>query len=98
MPVGAFVTIKVHPGKNAEFEEAFALQVQGCKENETGQLLYQLVKSQTDADTYYVMELYKDTPALDFHRTAPHMEKTRPRVRATIADIKAIFVDAVKGF
>ena len=95
MPVGAFVTIKVHPGKNAEFEEAFALQVAGCKANETKQQLYQLLKSQTEADTYYVMELYDDAAALEAHRNGAHMEKTRPRVRATIADIKAIFMDSV---
>ncbi len=95
MPVGAFVTIKVHPGKNAEFEEAFAEQAANCRAAETGQRLYQLLKSKDAADTYYVMELYDDAAALEAHRNGAHMAKTRPKVRATIADISAIFMDSV---
>jgi quinol monooxygenase YgiN len=93
---GIIVTLKVLPGKNADFEKAFAEQAANCKANEPGQRLYKLFRAPTDSQTYYIMEIYDNAAALDAHRSAAHMGLTRDRVRATLdGPITATVVDAV---
>lgn len=84
MTIGLFVTLKVLPGKNKAFEAAFAEQAANCKAKEPGQQLYKLFRSQTDPQTYHIMEMYNDAAALDAHRNGAHMGITRPRVRETL--------------
>jgi quinol monooxygenase YgiN len=96
MNKGILVTLKILPGKNADFEKAFAEQAANCKANEPGQKLYKLFRSQTDTQTYHIMEIYEDEAALNAHRNAAHMALTRDKVRATIDGGATItVVDAV---
>jgi len=65
--VGIVATIRVQDGKGPDFEAVFLRLVAKVRENEPGALLYQLTRSRTEANTYKVLELYKDEAALAHH-------------------------------
>jgi quinol monooxygenase YgiN len=65
--LGIVATIRVQDGKGAEFEGVFGELAAKVRANEPGNLLYQLTKSRTEANTYKVLELYKDQEALTQH-------------------------------
>jgi quinol monooxygenase YgiN len=65
--LGIVATIRVQDGKGAEFEGVFGELAAKVRANEPGNLLYQLTKSRTEANTYKVLELYKDQDALTQH-------------------------------
>jgi quinol monooxygenase YgiN len=65
--LGVVATIRVQDGKGAEFEGIFGQLAAKVRANEPGNLLYQLTKSRTEANTYKVLELYKDQDALTQH-------------------------------
>lgn len=65
--LGIVATIRVQDGKDAEFEGVFGELAAKVRANEPGNLLYQLTKSRTEANTYKVLELYKDQDALAQH-------------------------------
>ena len=70
--IGIVATLKVHDGKNAEFEGVFKRLMAEVRANEPGNLAYQLCKSRADANTYKVLELYQDQAALEAHRATNH--------------------------
>ncbi len=65
--IGIVATLKVQDGKGAEFEPLFNELAQKVRANEPGNLLFQLTRSRTDANTYKVLELYRDQEALNAH-------------------------------
>lgn len=65
--IGLVATIKVQDGKGAEFEQIFRDLTAKVKANEPGTLVYQLTKSRTEANTYKVLELYRDEEAMKQH-------------------------------
>jgi quinol monooxygenase YgiN len=65
--LGIVATIRVQDGKGAEFEGVFGELAAKVRANEPGNLLYQLTKSRSEANTYKVLELYKDQDALTAH-------------------------------
>jgi quinol monooxygenase YgiN len=96
MGIGLVVRLKIHAGKNAEFEAAFAEQAKGVRADEPGNRLYQLVRSREDPTAYVVMELYDSEADLEAHRNAPHMVANRPRMAPLIAERAVIEIfDAV---
>lgn len=83
MTLGIVATLKVKPGKEAEFEAVFLeLQAQ-VKKSEPGALQYELFKSKTPS-TYIVMEQYKTEADLAAHRTTPHMAAAGPKLGAVL--------------
>lgn len=83
MTIGIVATLKVKPGKEAEFEAVF-LELQGhVKKSEPGALQYELFKSKTPS-TYIVMEQYKSEADLAAHRTTPHMAAAGPKLGAVL--------------
>ena len=83
MTIGIVATLKVKPGKEAEFESVF-LELQGhVKKSEPGALQYELFKSKTPS-TYIVMEQYKSEADLAAHRTTPHMAAAGPKLGAVL--------------
>lgn len=83
MTIGIVATLKVKPGKEAEFEAIF-LELQGqVKMSEPGALQYELFKSKTPS-TYVVMEQYKSEADLAAHRTTPHMAAAGPKLGAVL--------------
>ena len=85
MTTGIIATIKIQPGKNAEFEAAFGELQAATKANEPGCLQYDLFKSQAEPETYYVFEQYADADAVAAHRNAPHAKGPGAKVGATLA-------------
>lgn len=65
--IGVVAVLRVQDGKNEEFEGIFRELSAKVRENEAGNLMYQLTKSRTDGNTYKVLELYKDQEALSHH-------------------------------
>jgi quinol monooxygenase YgiN len=65
--IGVIAVLKVQDGKGADFEAVFTELASKVRANESGNKLYQLTKSRTDANTYKVLELYADAEALAAH-------------------------------
>ena len=56
--IGLYVTLKVQPGKGADFEAVAKNLMAKVKANEPGCLTYTFYKSRDEADTYHVLEEY----------------------------------------
>ncbi len=65
--IGVVAILTVAEGKGAEFEAIFAELAARVRANEPGNLFYQLTRSRTAANTYKVLELYKDQESLTAH-------------------------------
>ncbi len=85
MTIGLIATLKVQPGKGAEFEGAFGELQAAVRANEPGNLQYDLFRSTSEADTYAVYEQYADEAALEAHKAAPHAKAPGAKVGATLA-------------
>ena len=73
--IGIVATIKVQEGKGPDFEAVFLELAAAVRAKEPGNVLYQLTKSRADADTYKVLELYKDQDALAAHGQSDHFKE-----------------------
>jgi len=85
MRIGVVATIRVKPGHGAAFEAAFTLLAKQVRANEPGNLVYQLTRSRTEADTYKALEVYADEAALAAHRDMPHVRDAGPVLGAVMA-------------
>ncbi len=85
MTVGIVATIKVQDGKNAEFEEIFKGLMASVRANEPGNSLYSVFKSRSEANTYIVMEMYKDEDAVKAHGASEHFRAAGPKLGPTLA-------------
>jgi len=65
--IGVVANLKVQPDKSADFEKVFLDLQNKVKANEPGVLVYQLIKSRTEAGAYKVLELYASEDALKHH-------------------------------
>jgi len=68
-----FVTIKVKPGSEADFEAVAMKLVAAVNANEPGCKLYALSRSE-QASTYHFMERYVDQDAVAAHRASEHFK------------------------
>jgi quinol monooxygenase YgiN len=84
MTIGIVATLKVKPGKEAEFEALFR-DLQGqVKANEPGALQYEVFKSKSNAFTYVVMEQYKTDADLAAHGKTAHFTAAGPKLGAVL--------------
>jgi quinol monooxygenase YgiN len=83
--IGVIATLKIQPGKGPEFEAVFAELAAKVRADEPGNVLYQLTRSRTEADTYKVLELYKDQAAFDAHGVTEHAKAIFPKMGAFLA-------------
>ena len=65
--ISVIATLKIAPGKEAEFESAASALVAKVTANEPDCLQYELCRSHADPLTYIFMEKYKDKAAIDAH-------------------------------
>lgn len=94
--LGVVATLKVQDGKGAEFEAVFLELAAKVRANEPGNLLYQLTRSRTDANTYKVMELYKDQDALTQHGGTDYFRDLGRQMGAFMAGRPEVeYLDAV---
>ena len=69
--VGVLAKIKIKLGTNSEFEEAIKKMSMAVRENEKGNLYYDVFNGEDDT-TYIVMEKYNDQSDLDTHSKSDH--------------------------
>lgn len=70
--IGVIATLRVQPGKEAEFEAAFAELAAAVRANEPGNSYYRLFRARGDESVYRVMECYDDQAAMDAHGASDH--------------------------
>ena len=83
--IGVVATLRVQDGKADEFEKVFADLMTQVRTNETGNIAYQLTRSRTEANTYKVIELYRDEDALKAHGASEHFKAAGPALGAVLA-------------
>ena len=83
--IGVIATLRVQDGKTAEFERVFAGLAAAVRANEAGNIAYQLCRSRSEANTYKVLELYRDEEALKAHGAADHFKAAGPALGAVLA-------------
>ena len=94
--IGVVAILKVQDGKGPEFEAVFGELTAKVRANEPGNLLYQLTKSRAEANTYKVLELYKDQEALAAHGQSEYFRDLGRQMGAALAGRPEIeYLDAV---
>ncbi len=94
--IGIVATLKVQEGKGPDFEAVFLELAGKVRANEPGNVFYQLTKSRADADTYKVLELYKDQDALSAHGQTDHFKDLGRKMGAFLAGRPDVeYLDAV---
>ena len=69
--IGIIATLRVQPGKEAEFEGVFAELAPAVAANEPGNSYYRLFRTE-EAGVYKVLECYDDGAAVEAHRASEH--------------------------
>lgn len=85
MSIGIVAKLRVHAGREAEFEQYFAGQAEAVRANEPGNELYRLFRSRAEAGAYLIMEIYRDEAALQAHMSSEHLRAGRPTSKALLA-------------
>lgn len=94
--IGVVATLKVQEGKGPDFEAVFLELAGKVRANEPGNVFYQLTKSRADADTYKVLELYKDQDSLTAHGQTDHFKDLGRKMGAFLAGRPDVeYLDAV---
>jgi quinol monooxygenase YgiN len=83
--LGIVATIRVQDGKGPDFEAVFAELAAKVRANEPGNLLYQLTRSRTEANTYKVLEMYKDDEAVTAHRGMAYFRELGAKMGPSMA-------------
>jgi quinol monooxygenase YgiN len=73
-------TINVKEGKEELFEETFIKLSKEVKENEKGNIFYQISKDRENPLTYIVMEHYIDQESVDLHGKSNHFRSAGPKL------------------
>ena len=71
-------TIKVKEGKEGLFEETFINLSKEVRENEKGNIFYQISKDRDEPLTYIVMEHYIDQESVDLHGKSDNFRAAGP--------------------
>lgn len=94
--IGVVAVLKVQDGKGEAFEAVFKELAGKVRAHEPGNLLYQLTKSRTEANTYKVLELYKDQNALSAHGQSDYFKDLGRQMGASMAGRPEVeYLDAV---
>ena len=83
--INVIATLKVAPGKEAEFEAAASALAAKVNANEPGCSLYQLSRSKADPQTYVFMESYADKDALTAHGKTDYFLAAQAPIGACLA-------------
>jgi quinol monooxygenase YgiN len=86
--------LKVHPGKEAEFEKTIRPLYEATHRLEPGCRRYEYLRGTTPG-TYYVMLSFDDFMAFMTHQASPHHEA--PDFPALLAEIDLEWLDSVEG-
>lgn len=73
--IAVIADITVKDGTGEQFEAVVAELAELVRTREPGAVLYQLVRSKTDANSYKFMELYHDAAAIEAHGSSEHFRE-----------------------
>ena len=76
--IGVIATLRVQPGKEADFEAAFAELAAAVNADEPGNSFYRLFRTD-ETGTYKVLECYDDMAAVEAHRASAHYREIGAR-------------------
>lgn len=76
--IAVIATLRIKDGQAQEFERLFNMLAAQVRANETGNSAYQLCRSRTEANTYKVLEIYRDEQAMEAHRASDHFRVAGP--------------------
>src|SRR3546814_7993131 len=79
--IGIIATLRVQPGKEAQFEDVFAELTPAVHANEPGNSYYRLFRTD-EAGVYKVMECYADDAAVEAHRASDHFRTLGAKLRS----------------
>ncbi|MBE1528791.1 quinol monooxygenase YgiN [Sphingopyxis sp. OAS728] len=82
--IGVIATLRVQPGKEAEFEGVFAELAAAVNANEAGNSYYRLFRT-GETGVYKVLECYDDQTALEAHRASDHFRSIGARLGPCLA-------------
>lgn len=82
--IGVIATLRIKNDKSAESERVFAELAAQVRANESGNVVYQLCRSRSEAATYKVLEIYRDDLALEAHRASDHFRAAGPALGALL--------------
>lgn len=83
--INVIATLKIAPGKEAEFEAAASDLVAAVNANEPDCLLYELCRSKSDPQTYVFMERYRDQAAIEYHGKTDYFRAAQAPLGACLA-------------
>lgn len=83
--IAVVATLRVKSGQSEAFEAAFTRLAGQVRANEPGNVAYQLCRSRSEADTYKVLEIYRDEAAIEAHRASDHFRAAGPELGAVLA-------------
>ncbi len=95
MKIGGLKVILVKAGHEREFESLFAELQNIMRKEEPGCLLYSLLRSRTNPQSYIVHEQYRDQAALDTHESSQHGKTYFPKIRAILENITVEYYDVI---
>lgn len=67
-----FVTVRMKPEYRDQILKGALEDGRGSREDEPGCLRFDVIQDDTDPNTIYFYEVYRDDAALEAHRKAPH--------------------------
>lgn len=82
--IGIIATLRVQPGKEAEFEAVFAELAPAVHAGEPGNSYYRLFRTE-ESGVYRVMECYDDAAAVEAHRASDHYRTLGARLAPCLA-------------
>lgn len=77
---------KVQPGKAEEYIEMFKDLQKVVREQEPGNIYYDLYRSRSDENTFHVMERYESKEALKAHGQSEEFQERVAPMRALLAE------------
>ena len=93
--VGGLKIIQVKPGLEQAFEKTFTELRSAMWENESGCLLFSLLKSRSNPCLYTVQEQYRDAASLEAHNTSSHVSKYAPKLNEMMETVEEEVFDVV---
>ena len=91
--VAGFKRVRVKEGQQASFESLFGeLQVQ-VREWEPGTVYFDLFRSRTDPQGYFVLEKYESREAWESHQHSAHGKILFPQMRAIFDELSVEYFD-----
>lgn len=78
--IGIVATIRVVEGAGPGIEEVFREIRSAVRDNEPGNIVFDFFRSQTEPNTYKVLEIYRDQAALEAHRANDAVKVIAPKM------------------